>query len=112
MRDLLLTAIVFGAVPLMLMRPSVGVLIWSWLGYMNPHRAAYGFAYNFPFVQVSALATFVGLIFSKEKVRFPWNATTLVWLLWTLWFSITTLFALTNDAYPGWEREIKIQTMV
>src|SRR5258708_5806381 len=102
MRDLLLTVIVFGSVPFILMRPSFGVLIWSWLGYMNPHRVTFGFAYNFPFVQVSALATLGGLVFSKEEVRFPWSATTVIWLLWTLWFCITTLFALNpEDAYPG-----------
>ncbi len=113
MRDLVLTAIVFGAVPFMLLRPSIGVLVWSWLGYMNPHRATFGFAYNFPFVQVSALATFAGLLFSKEKIRFPWNWTTVIWLLWTVWFSVTTMFALNGaGAYVGWEREIKVQAMV
>jgi len=113
MRDLILTALVFGSVPFMVLRPSIGVLVWSWLGYMNPHRATYGFAYNFPFVQVSALATFLGLVVSKEKIRFPWSGTTVVWFLWTLWFCITTLFALNSDAaFAGWSREIKVQAMV
>jgi putative inorganic carbon (hco3(-)) transporter len=113
MRDLILTAIVFGSVPFMVLRPSFGVLIWSWLGYMNPHRATYGFAYNFPFVQVAALSTILGLIFSKEKVRFPWNGTTFLWMLWTAWFCVTTVFALNGaDALEGWSREIKVQAMV
>jgi hypothetical protein len=31
MRDLLLTAIVFGALPFVLKRPWIGVLLWSWM---------------------------------------------------------------------------------
>lgn len=113
MRDVILTVLVFGAVPFMVMRPSIGVLVWSWLGYMNPHRAMWGFAYSFPFVQVSAIATALGMLFSREKLRFPWSGTTVVWMLWALWFSLTTLLAVNHTlAYPGWEREIKVQAMV
>ncbi len=113
MRDVILTLLVFGAVPYMLVRPSIGVLVWSWLGYMNPHRATWGFAYAFPFVQVSAIATALGLLFSREKLRFPWSGTTVVWVLWTMWFSLTTVLAVNHTlAYPGWEREIKVQAMV
>ena len=113
MRDLLLTAFVFGALPFMVMRPSIGLLIWSWIGYMNPHRAAYGFAYSFPFVQVSAIATMVGILFGKEKARFPWSGTTVIWLLWTLWTGVTTVFAFSVDAaYPGLDRFFKVQVMI
>jgi len=38
MRDILVTAIVFGTLPFILKRPWVGILLWCWLGYMNPHR--------------------------------------------------------------------------
>jgi hypothetical protein len=57
MRDLLVTAIVFGVLPFIFKRPWIGIMLWCWLGYMNPHRLAYGFAYNFPFVMVAFLAT-------------------------------------------------------
>lgn len=113
MRDLLLTAFVFGALPFMVMRPSIGLLIWAWLGYMNPHRAAYGFAYSFPFVQVSAIATLLGIAFGKEKARFPWTGTTVIWLLWTMWTGVTTVFAFSVDAaYPGLDRFFKVQVMI
>ena len=38
MRDLLVTGIVFGVLPFVFKRPWIGILLWSWLGYMNPHR--------------------------------------------------------------------------
>ncbi len=38
MRDLLVTLLVFGSLPLILRRPFVGIIVWTWLGLMNPHR--------------------------------------------------------------------------
>ena len=46
MRDIALVIIVFGSLPFILARPYIGILMWSWLGYMSPHRLAYGFAYD------------------------------------------------------------------
>ena len=46
MRDILVTVLVFGMLPLILWRPWIGILVWSWLGYMNPHRQTWGFAYD------------------------------------------------------------------
>jgi putative inorganic carbon (HCO3(-)) transporter len=113
MRDLLLCLIVFGALPWCFMRPHLGLLMWSWLGYMNPHRLSWGFAYNFPFVQVAALATLVGMLFSREPKRLPMSGTTFIWLLWISWMSFTTLFALNPlEAVPEWQRMVKIQLMV
>ena len=66
MRDLIITSIVLGSVPFILKRPWIGLLVLAWLSYMNPHRLAWGFAYNLPFVQLIAVATFAGMLFSKE----------------------------------------------
>src|SRR5262245_49313200 len=113
MRDLILVLFVFGSLPWCFMRPWYGLLVWSWLGYMNPHRLAWGFAYHFPFVQVTALATLAGVVFSREPKRFPINAVTIIWVLWVAWMCFTTLFALNPpEAYPEWARMIKIQIMI
>ena len=38
MRDLALTAIVFGSIPFILKRPYIGMLMWVWLSIMKmPH---------------------------------------------------------------------------
>lgn len=113
MRDLLITLIVFGSVPFILMRPSIGVLMWSWLGYMNPHRLTWGFAYNFPFSQIVAVSLILGLLFSKEPKKIPLNALTMLWLTWVLWMCITTLMAIdSSHSAWEWERTMKIQLMV
>ena len=67
MRDILVTAIVFGVLPFIFKRPWIGILLWCWLGYMNPHRQAWGFAYDFPFAFITAIVTIAAFLFSKEK---------------------------------------------
>lgn len=109
MRDLLVTLIVFGSLPVILMRPWVGILMWSWLGYMNPHRLTWGFAFDFPFAQAVALATLAGFIFTADR-RFRWNIITVTWVLFVLWMTFTTFFALDPDGgWQGWDRTFKVQ---
>lgn len=113
MRDLIITLIVFGAIPFILARPHIGIMVWSWLGYMNPHRLAWGFAYNFPFVQVSAICTLISLFLNKEPKRFPWTTTTSLWVIWVGWMAFTTLFAQVPESAMGeLERSMKIQLMI
>jgi len=97
MRDIVIVLIVFGSLPFILARPYIGVLMWSWLGYMNPHRLAYGFAYDFPFAQVVAIAIIAGLLFSREPKRIPLNSLTISWFMFLLWMVVTTIFAISHD---------------
>ena len=113
MRDLIITAIVLGSIPFALKRPWIGLLVWAWLGYMNPHRLAWGFAYNLPFVQIIAAATFAGMFFSKETKRLPVSPVTMLWLVWVAWMTLTTILAMNQtDAWTEWERMLKIQVMI
>ena len=112
MRDLAITLIVFGALPWILSRPYVGVLVWSWLSYMNPHRLSWGFAFTFPFAQIAAAATLIGMLISPEPKRIPWMPILFVWLAFIVWTNITTFFALNPDgAMIEWDRFMKIQLM-
>lgn len=110
MRDLLITLIVFGSVPNMLRYPHVGVLVWSWLGYMNPHKLSWGFAVSFPFAQVTAIATLVGVMFSRERKDIPMSPLVVIWIVFIAWMGITTLLALYPErALDQFEKVIKIQ---
>jgi len=112
-RDLLVTLLVFGAIPWIFMRPHIGALVYTWLGLMNPHRLTWGFAYAFPFSIVVALVTVVSMLISREQKRLPWSGTLIVWLLFVLWLNVTTYFALVPvDAMAEWDRAMKIQLMV
>jgi len=112
MRDLLVTLLIFGSLPAILFQPYVGVLMWSWIGYMNPHRLSWGFAADFPFAQIVAIVTLIALIFSREPKRIPWTRETIILLLFVLWMLVTTGFALLPEvAWPQMEKVAKIQLM-
>lgn len=113
MRDLLVTAIVFGVLPFIFKRPWIGILLWSWLGYMNPHRQTWGFAYDFPFAMIVALVTITAFVFSKDKKEMPWTRETVVLSLFILWMLITTFFAFYTDvAWMQWNKVWKIQLII
>ena len=88
MRDIAITLIVFGALPFIMARPWIGILMWSWLGYMNPHRLSWGFAFDFPFSQVTALATLLGFLFAADR-RYITNGVVAVWALFCAWITVT-----------------------
>ena len=110
MRDVIITLVVFGMLPFILRYPWYGVLAWSWLSYMNPHRLAWGFAYNMPFAQIVAIVLLFSLLFSKEKKGLPANPLVVIWVLFLVWLSICSVFAFYPDlAYLQWVKVLKIQ---
>jgi probable O-glycosylation ligase (exosortase A-associated) len=112
MRDLFVTAIVFGSVPFILWRPWIGIIVWCWLSYMNPHKQAWGFATTMPFAFVVAIATLVGILFMREPKRIPWTRESITLVLLLVWVFITTLFAMNPDgAWPQLDKVAKIQLM-
>jgi probable O-glycosylation ligase (exosortase A-associated) len=113
MRDIALALFIFGMIPFILMRPYLGLLVWSWLGYMNPHRLTYGFAYSFPWVMLVAIVTLVSLLLSKESKKIPWSAISVLMLGLLLWAGVTTYFAVVPDAAWGkWQEFAKVMVMV
>ncbi len=110
MRDLFVLLIVFGSIPMIFKRPWLGIIVWSWLGYMNPHRLTWSFAYDFPFAQVIGIVTLIAFLLDTEKKRFPVNAPSIIWLVWIVWMNVTTVFSLVPElAWDEWDRTMKIQ---
>lgn len=113
MRDLFVFAVVFGTLPFILRKPYIGIYLWSWLGYMNPHRLAWGWAYTFPFAFVVAILTLAALAFSRESKRIPWTRESIVLLMMILWMLVTTIFSLYPQlAWLQMEKVAKIQLMI
>ena len=109
MRSLLVALLVLGSLPLIIVKPHVGVLVWSWLGYMNPHRLTWGFTYDFPFAMVVGLVTIAAWLFSREPKTLPWHPLVLLLAVFAAWVSFTTLYAAYPDHAQGkWDRTIKI----
>jgi probable O-glycosylation ligase (exosortase A-associated) len=115
-RDVVLFAVLLGALPVCLVRPYIGVLLWAWLGYMNPHRLTWGSAHDFPFALAVAIATLAGFAFTVvREQRFPkisWERETILLLLLWGMFILTTFFALRPDfAWPALFKISKILLM-
>ncbi|BCO30241.1 O-antigen polymerase [Thiohalobacter sp. COW1] len=111
-RDIAVTVAVLALLPLILRRPYIGILAWSWIGYMNPHRLAYGFAREAPFAMIIGATTLVAMLFMKEKIRLPWSRETAVLLLFVLWMCLTTVFSLQQEySVLQLEKVVKIQVM-
>jgi probable O-glycosylation ligase (exosortase A-associated) len=112
MRDIAVTLAVFSTLPFILKRPWIGILVWAWLGYMNPHRLTWGFAYSFPFAMIIALTTLTALLISKEKKEIPWTRETILLLFMIAWFFMTTVYSLYPWlAWPQWDKVWKVMLM-
>ena len=112
MRDLLLALVVFGSLPFVLKRPFIGVLLMAWLGYMNPHKLAWGFMMSMPVVQLVTVATLIGMLVSKEVKRMIWSRETILLVLLVVWMGITTTQAFYFDfAIAQYNKIIKIQIL-
>lgn len=112
MRDIFVTLAVFGLLPVILWRPWIGILAWSWLGYMNPHRLAWGFSTTMPFALMIALATFAAILFSREQKSIPWTRETKLLLVFTAWMFLSTVFAMYPwMAWPQWDKVWRIMLM-
>ncbi len=108
MRDIAITLLILGLIPLILKYPWTGVLVFAWVSIFNPHRYAWGFAYDFQFVMIIGSATVVSMLFHWKEVRLPINSITILLMLLPLWMTVTLLFALEPDAaHVRWEEVMK-----
>ncbi len=114
MRDYALFVVLALALLFAVARPLWGIAIWSWLGYMSPHRLAYGFMRDFSVVQPAVAVTFVALLFNwKDRMRWRWTPVTVTWVAFVTWVVSMSAFALYPEA-GAYEvgRTIKIQLMI
>lgn len=113
MRDVIIFAIVFGALPFVFKRPVLGVLLYTWISLMNPHRLAYGSAYDFPFAMVIVVVTLVSLLASREPKKVPPSPLLFVLVLFMGWMTLTSLGAFEPErAWNEWTRVFKTLFMV
>jgi probable O-glycosylation ligase (exosortase A-associated) len=100
-RATLVLLIILGSLPFTLQQPWIGVLTFSWISYMNPHKYAWGIARTFPVAFIVALVTIAGMYITKDRVKLPKDwALRLIGCLWVL-FVITTIFAINQEEAWG-----------
>ena len=108
MRDLILLGALLGVVPLILRRPMIGVLAWIWVALMNPQQEVYGFLQGASLNLYIAVITAFAWLASKQRKTVPLNPLTITLIIFMMWASITTYFALNPSySYDLWDRTLK-----
>ncbi|HSV50993.1 MAG TPA: putative O-glycosylation ligase, exosortase A system-associated [Burkholderiaceae bacterium] len=113
MRDLIIIAIVVAGCLAALRRPWIGVMLWTWLSIMNPHRFAWGLAYSAPLAAMAAASTMLGLLLTREKES-PFKASAVtIFFIFMLWITLSWLLGLdvTRD-YEQWKKVMKVDVMI
>ncbi|MFP4244326.1 MAG: putative O-glycosylation ligase, exosortase A system-associated [Ectothiorhodospira sp.] len=109
MRDLALFGIVMGLVPVILMRPWVGILGWYWVGLMSPQGLTWGFMRTFPLAVVIGGTTLVAVFLAKDRRPLPMTREMLLLGLFLAWATVTSVFAVNPDgAWDQWIKLVKI----
>lgn len=112
MRDILLTLILAGLLPVSLRRPFIGALVFAVVSLANPHRLTWGFAYDQPWAQMYALATLAGILFTRERIVGDSIRRYLPVLVYLAWMGVTTAYAFDHpSAMFRWQQNIKTQLM-
>lgn len=113
MRDILIVAIVMAGSLAALRRPWIGVMLWTWLSIMNPHRYAWSLAYSAPLAAIAAASVVLGLLMTKERES-PFKASPVNWfVLFMVWITMSWLAGLDPaDDYAQWKKVMKIDVMI
>lgn len=108
LRELLLFGALAALIVIVPRRPVIGAYAWVVFGVMNPHRLAWGAAYDFPFSQAIAILTLVGLLLTKEHRHWKGGGAIVVLLVFFAWTGLTTLFAFDSaSAIAYWQTVLK-----
>src|SRR4030095_8442167 len=111
LRDIFITGFIFWSVPYCYTQPWIGILVWSWLTYMNPHKQTWGFARTMPFALIVAIAVLMGVFIPRDQRRraLPMTRETSILIALCMDFTLTTVLAwYPGDAWDLWFKVFKI----
>lgn len=110
MRDLAFTAVMLGLLPLAAAQPFVGVLLWSWVSFMNPHQMMWGFASGVPWALLVFGTTVLGCLLAREPRHVTVNAVTVLLALFLVCITLTSLVAIVPPVrvWEKWEWVSKV----
>jgi len=101
LRTLLLLSVVFGSLPIILIQPFIGLLVYSWLAYMSPHDLVWT---AIPRISLFvALATLAGLVLATGREH--WLAIklqTLLLIAFGIWVGFSTIAAMDPSLSREW----------
>lgn len=112
MRDLIILGIFAPCVLLALRRPWIGVMLWTWLSIMSPHRFSWGIAFQAPLAQITAIAILIGMLVDKSRQSPFQGAPTTLLLIFTCWVTLSWQMGMdVSGDLEQWDKVIKIYFM-
>ena len=109
MRTFIVLAIILGSLPFCFARPYIGILMWAWISYMNPHRLTWSNNVKyFPVAQYVGIATLLGCLFTKERDKLPMEREVVLLMLLWAFYTFTSFFGLSTSVWDEWNRTSKI----
>jgi probable O-glycosylation ligase (exosortase A-associated) len=100
MRDFALLVLICASSPVCFFQPFLGVLMWIWIAYFNPHRFTFAYMYNFPIAAAVAVPTIAGLFAGKINRPIFVRETVGLTVLWA-WFGLVYFNALHEPFFGG-----------
>jgi hypothetical protein len=96
MRGYAFLAVFLWSLTLIFKTPFNGVLVWYAFSFGNFHTLIWDFSLaTLPYAYVIAILTVVSLLFSRtEKKKLPLTPQVVLTILFSLWITITSFFAL------------------
>lgn len=112
MRSILVLVTLLGCLPIVFRWPHVGLLLWTWLAFMNPHRISWGIASDLRLSMMVGLVTIVAWLLSREPKVLPLNRIGVVFIVFVVWMCFTTPFAeMPEEAWDKFVQTAKILLM-
>ena len=111
MRDLLLVGFLFVAIYFCFKRPFIGIAAWAWIALMAPANWAFGFSNDFRLNLTIVLVTIVAYIFVQKDKKLAFNGLSfwiMLFAIWTLITSFTSLHSVSSYAINYWQQFIKV----
>lgn len=105
MRGLLFLLAFVSSLPLIFVSPFNGVLIWYVFSLGNFHTLIWGPLATLNYAYVIAILTCISWLFSRtEKKQLPMTPLVVLTLLFSIWITITSCFALSPDHDDVWTK--------
>ena len=113
MRDILIIVIVMAGCVAALRRPWIGIMLWTWLSIMNPHRYTWGLAYSAPLAAIAAASVVLGLLMTKDRES-PFKASPVTWfVIFMVWMTLSWLLGFDPSGdYEQWKKVMKIDVFI
>jgi probable O-glycosylation ligase (exosortase A-associated) len=112
MRDVLILVVLAVCAAVALVHPWIGIMGWTVVSIMNPHRYSWA-ASDLPVAAAIVVATLLGMVLTRDRVRFFVSPVLVVLVLFAAWMCITLPASIYPAlSYPMWKQVMKIDFMI